>query len=440
MPRVRGINYEDPPVRYRGQRVLSLVRKLMGENDIPHDLDEEFAASVYYAFFLPYPIIERGTADDERELLKLSLLKTMVSSKKFVEARRSTLADSVSSMVAAAVMVHAFAKILSQQSGGADSNDVGSRGDEDAQQREEKLKDYVDKALEEVKEIAESTHEITSLASKFSAGNASVLNLDDAVDEVIKLAKNSDVRMILEALKTVESLDSRIAVRKKPSSRGELDGYEIGSDLERVVPMELALPEELFVAKFAERQLLLYRKVVKEDYGPFYVLLDKSGSMMGMKSLWAKAVTIALARRAVKEGREFYIRFFDSIPYPPFYFSKRVHGRDIVKMLEYLARVRANGGTDITRAIITAAEDIISRSRGRKPSDIVLITDGEDRVATEMIRRSLSRAKARLHTVMINGNNPDLRAVSERYLVTTKLDGAEALKVVSIAFGENSSD
>ena len=239
------------------------------------------------------------------------------------------------------------------------------------------------------------------------------------------------MRIILEALKSIEELDSYIKRKPFRSPRGELDGYETGSDVERVVLSELALPFDFFLVKFVENTLLLYKKVLYESKGPFYVLLDKSGSMMGLKIVWAKAVALALAQRAAREHREFYVRFFDSIPYPPLRVPKRVRGRDVVRLLEYVARVRANGGTDITRAILAATEDIVSTS-SRQISDIVLITDGEDRITIEAVKRGLARANARLHTVMIHGNNPDLKLVSTTYMTVTKLNKEEALRVISI--------
>jgi uncharacterized protein with von Willebrand factor type A (vWA) domain len=358
----------------------------------------------------------------------------MLESKKFKEMRRHTIADATTSMVASAVFLEVLLKELSSMMKPQGGESKGGKSPETQKgPQPSNLRDAVEKALSTAKDVASQAKEITNLAMRFSAGNTSILTLDDVIQDVINLARNTDVKMILEALKTMENPDAYMKIRKVRSPRGELDGYEYGNDLERVVASELALPRELFLLKFVERNLLLYKKIVSEDYGKFYVLLDKSGSMMGMKIIWAKAVTLALAQRAIREGREFYLRFFDSIPYPPLYISKRVHGRDVVKLLEYVARIRANGGTDITRAILTAVDDISSRGGTRKISDIILITDGEDKIAVDLVRRSLNKVNARLHTVMINGNNPDLKSVSDTYMVATRLDRDEALKV--IAFG-----
>jgi uncharacterized protein with von Willebrand factor type A (vWA) domain len=278
---------------------------------------------------------------------------------------------------------------------------------------------------------AETAKQIQLLAARFAAGTGSSFSLEDSVGDVLRLARNTDVRNILEMLKSIEEGETRFKRRVRKSPRGELDGYELGSDVERIVPTELALPPEFLAYKMSEGSLLLYRKVLPESHGPLYVLLDKSGSMMGTKILWAKAVALALAQRAARERRDYYVRFFDSIPYPPLKLPKNAKSRDVVRLLDYIARVRANGGTDITRAVLAAVEDIVS-GRSSGVADIVLITDGEDKVTIEAVRRGLIRAKARLHTVMIQGNNPDLRILSESYMSVVRLSREEALKVVNI--------
>jgi len=437
MASVQGIDYNTPPVKYRGERVLALARKLSSAvADLPDYMDERFAATVYYMLYLPYPLLEEPRKGDRRSLAQYMLLSAIQASPRFYRIRKHTIADATTSLVASAVLVEALARSLSQsrpgegQGGGAGEND-GSDVVEELVASEE-LEHSVERALEAVSEVVQHAKEIANFALSFSAGNASALSLEDSIQEVIALARNTDVRMLLEALKTIEEGGSRIRIRRVRTPRGELDGYEKGDDIERIVASELVLPEILFMAKLAEKSLLLYRKVLGEDYGPFYVLLDKSGSMMGMKMIWAKAVALALAQRAARERREFYLRFFDSTPYPPLHIPKRIHGRDVAKLLEYVARIRANGGTDITKAILTATDDILSSRSRRKPSDIVLITDGEDRIALDAIRRSLQQARARLYTVMIYGNNPDLRKISEAYMVATRLTREEALRVVNV--------
>jgi len=435
---LRGVKL-DPPVLYRGERILTLARKLLPRLvEPPEYIDAEFAASIYYMMFLPYPVIDGGgEPKSKKEEIQYMLLNAILASPKFRNVRQHTIADLAASTAAAAVLLETLINELSREnkpspqpspsgSGGEDRNSDGRNANE------EKLRRSVERALDAARDVAAQAKEISQFAMTFSAGSASMLSLEDSVQEVINLARNTDVRMLLDMLRTIEDTEAFVKKRRTRSPRGELDGYEKGNDIERLVPSELALPTELFLVRFAERSLLLYRKVVSEDYGPFYVLLDKSGSMMGMKMLWAKAVALALAQRAARENREFYIRFFDSIPYPPLHLPRRLRGRDVVRLLEYVARIRANGGTDISRAILTAIDDIMTSDTRKKPADIILITDGEDRVSVELIKRSLARANARLYTVMVYGNNPDLRRVSDSYMVATRPSKEEALKVITL--------
>jgi len=439
---IKGVQLTEPPILYRGERILSLVEKLTDSrslkalNDI---LDSRFAAALYYLFFLPYPIIEEKHDLPPNDMKKLQLLRIISSSIQVDTVKRYTIADSSTSMVAAAVFINNLVKELQRTTknesgkggkGNSKEEKIGMKNDNMIADDEARLRKIVEKALQESLEVTKQAKEIRNYAARFEAGTGSMLSLEDSVGDILKLARNTDVQLILETLKSVEDVEAKIKKRVRRSPRGELDGYELGADIERVVLSELALPFEAFALKLAESSLLLYRKIVQEGAGPFHVLLDKSGSMMGLKIVWAKAVAIALAQRAARERRTFILRFFDSIPYPPIKISKRIRGRDVIRLLEYVARVRANGGTDITRAILTAVEDIVN-TRDKRPSDIVLITDGEDKIAIDAVRRGLARANARLHTVMIHGNNPDLRMVSTTYMTVVKLDREDALKVIS---------
>jgi uncharacterized protein with von Willebrand factor type A (vWA) domain len=90
--------------------------------------------------------------------------------------------------------------------------------------------------------------------------------------------------------------------------------------------------------------------------------------------------------------------------------------------------VKAGGGTDIARAIMTACEDI--QGGRRRLSDIILISDGEDRISPELLSKVLKAANARLHTIMVQGHNVYLKQISYRYMTVKKLEAKEVIKVV----------
>jgi len=158
--------------------------------------------------------------------------------------------------------------------------------------------------------------------------------------------------------------------------------------------------------------------------------------MIGDKIYWARAVAIALLQRSISEGREFYVRFFDSMTHPLMKVTKRTKPSMIMKVLTYLATVRAGGGTSITNAIFTAAEDLKKGGGRRRISDVILITDGEDKINVNLLAKVKVETKMRLHTVMIQGLNQYLKKLSDRYLVVKRLDSEGILKVVDFTPAE----
>jgi len=151
--------------------------------------------------------------------------------------------------------------------------------------------------------------------------------------------------------------------------------------------------------------------------------------MDGEKILWAKAVALALYSRARRENRDFYLRFFDNIPYPLIKVIKNAKSKDVLKMVEYIGKIRGGGGTDISRSVMSACDDI-KDGHVKGVSEVIILTDGEDKIAETTVRRSLKEANATLVSVMIRGDNSDLRRVSDTYLVVYKLDQNDLLRVV----------
>jgi uncharacterized protein with von Willebrand factor type A (vWA) domain len=100
-----------------------------------------------------------------------------------------------------------------------------------------------------------------------------------------------------------------------------------------------------------------------------------------------------------------------------------------MKLIEYIAMVKNGGGTDISKALITACNDI-AKLRSKELSEVILITDGEDRIARSLVKKALQHVKTRLITVMIMGENEDLRNVSGEYFKVIKLSEKDILSVI----------
>ncbi|MBB5252913.1 vWA domain-containing protein [Sulfurisphaera ohwakuensis] len=444
---LRGIDYEDPLVRYRGERISYTLKKLSGRD---LQLDENFLIDTYYIHYLPMPIPKTKEDVPKGKEIMYRFIDMMLNSPLVEENRNYSMVNSAVSMALSVSYVQNLIEELERIKRTSQSQEErqmaeqilnglmkGSGGkqgqkqqqQQDSQQMEKLMKQVNDKALSKAIEDAESVRNLQKIIGGNGAGTGSILNFEGEIHEVLRLARNTEIKKILEFLSGMPRLGSFTKKRTTRFSRGELYGYEEGSDLERIVSSELALPEELFYIKLAESQLLLYQKRIKEVLGPIYLLLDKSGSMDGEKIIWAKAVALALYSRARRENRDFYIRFFDNIPYPLIKVPKNAKSKDVVKMIEYIGKIRGGGGTDISRSVISACEDI-KEGHVKGVSEIILLTDGEDKIAETTVRRSLKEANSTLISVMIRGDNADLRRVSDQYLVVYKLDHEDLLKVV----------
>ena len=303
------------------------------------------------------------------------------------------------------------------------------QGSQNDQKMQKFISELNKKALSKALEDAKTVSQIQQVAGGNTAGTGSSIRFGADIGEVIELARNTEIKNILKLLEGVPKVGSDSKKKDSPHSKGEIAGYTVGSDLERIVPSELALPDEALDIKLAESQVLLYEKRIKERWGPIYLLLDKSGSMDGEKAVWAKAVALSLYKRARKENREFYIRFFDYEPYEMLKIPKNPRPKDAIKMIEYIGKVNATGGTDISKAIITATRDIME-GHVKGVSEIIIITDGEDNINLENVKNAIKNAKAKVLSVMIQGNNPDLKKISNKYLTVERLDEQDLLNVV----------
>ena len=150
---------------------------------------------------------------------------------------------------------------------------------------------------------------------------------------------------------------------------------------------------------------------------------DASGSMHGPRARFRDALIIAELnnlRVKVRQGKPFdplYFSFFNDIPTELSRVDTALQAtRQIEKLFHHSP---AEGQTDISLALMSAF-DSIRAARGRDPylarATVVLITDGEDRVDMELIRRTrapMDSLDIALSFVSLGEENPDLKSLVE---------------------------
>lgn len=406
---LEGLDYSSPLVKYRGEKVLRIARLFL-QRDPP--VDYVFAADVFYAFYLPAPILREDVECSSKPVV-LSILTSHIG----VYLRSKTVLDVLASTLASSLLMsYLFEKQASTAAG--ESREPGvSMGIEDAEH-----------VLAEVARQVEVADKVRLLVGGLEPGVGSDLTLEDYSVELLRLAREADVREVLKVLGGVKRWELASSSKYTMAKRGEKLGYVLGHDVERLSPRSLAYPDEVFYARFAEGKLLLYEKGIRLSRSPIYVLVDKSGSMNGEKIVWAKAVAMALYIKATRSSRDFYVRFFDSEPHPPLKAEHARRASSGIQVLSYIARVKSSGGTDITKAISAALSD--AEREKLKELSIVVVTDGIDRVNEKLVLEKLKSTNSRLISVMVKGDNQSLRKISAHYFRVEKLSQKEILKVV----------
>lgn len=227
-----------------------------------------------------------------------------------------------------------------------------------------------------------------------------------------------------------------LALRRQSFERAseEVHSVETGREIERLLPPELlALRHPLLRRDFARRlvegslQTYRLRGLDQRGRGPMIVCLDGSSSMAGEKELWAKAVALTLLELARRQRRLFRFICFASGDTPLFTLdlNPRDHHQVRVDRTLDVAEYFPGGGTDFETPL-DAAADCLAGARHRR-GDVVLITDGECRVAPEWLERfRATKAKLgfSLFSVLIDvGPNADgtLRELSDRVTSVSRL-------------------
>lgn len=141
----------------------------------------------------------------------------------------------------------------------------------------------------------------------------------------------------------------------KNSSAEEIDRVETGDNLERVLPIELSLPEDLFYKRYATKELQQFsspgkdkpkkveehRKDPRLTKGPIIVSIDTSGSMSGQPERIAFSLLKQLLRMAKRQKRPCFLISF----------SVRAKSIDLAKprnwgKLDSFLKNSFSGGTD----------------------------------------------------------------------------------------------
>lgn len=168
----------------------------------------------------------------------------------------------------------------------------------------------------------------------------------------------------------------------KNSSTEEIDRVETGDNLERVLPIELSLPEGLFYKRYATKELQQFsspgkdkpkkieerRKDPRLTKGPIIVSIDTSGSMSGQPERIAFSLLRQLLRMAKRQKRPCFLISF----------SVRAKSIDLAKprnwrRLDDFLKNSFSGGTDGEQMLGEAIR--VLQNGTFEMADVLIISD-----------------------------------------------------------------
>ena len=270
-----------------------------------------------------------------------------------------------------------------------------------------------DQLASELAQLAFELDDDERRALELAAGCARYFDVEDALSEEIVEAETSSTR----------------PVQRRVPYPTQLMTYEPTNSLDQLNHFVLDRPGALVLDLASGRQMV--RAYLEEEPPPkpkrsqktavrVYVL-DASGSMHGARARFRDAILVS-------ELNAIRVKAKAQLPFDPLYFSffndapselTRIDNGDAAsRHIDKLFRESpAEGQTDISLALVSAF-DSIGRASGEDPylarATVVLVTDGEDGVDLELIRKTrkpYEGMEIALSFISLGEENPDLRSL-----------------------------
>lgn len=407
-------------------------------------------------------ILNEESYQSKRELTRLDDLMSAVGTIKFSEAvyewLRQADENAQKAMQKAAEEARKVMEERKRQKEAAgeqneESGDGQRRGNVDAlnkamqevanaleQQSHEQKKMLGAMLQQAMRETLETKEALQSLVGGLQPGSGAAELKKVPLRDQIRLAEVLSANQKLKRIAMWAGRFKKIAMKKQRSKHRESierSGVTMGNQVERLLPMELAMYTSPttrmdFLRRFAEGQVTQYEQAGKEELGkgPIILCLDQSSSMHGEKDSHAKGFALALMAVARKQKRDFCL-----IP-----FSTRAmcyeykKGRITLDEMAMLATTFLGGGTSFV-APLEAALDTINKSRFKK-ADIVFVTDGYSTLP-ERFRLHFNEIKqgkefSVLSILIGDGKTDTLKLFSDRVVVAADLMDEKAHVVFEI--------
>lgn len=293
-----------------------------------------------------------------------------------------------------------------------------------------------------LKAAKEDVDDAVSMAAGWGVEPGSIKKLP--IDDKLKLANllnNDKLKKIAKQLGKLRRL-AQSKRQKITSVPNEVTSIELGNDLNRVLPIELAKLGNsklkwLFMKDYLEKKLIEYEMKGKEKVGkgPIVACIDNSGSMKGDNEIWSKALALALLDIAMSNKQNMYvIHFGNSNEIQTFEFKPNDDTMSRIERIKEMAEFFFGGGTNFDRPLEEAFR-LIERDETYNKCDIIFITDGDCEISNpDEIKEMKKKFDTQIQTILL-GDGGGMDEVSDFiYTLDNILNKHKAVEVAGEIF------
>lgn len=396
------------------------IQNFITDNKSHYSEVEYLVADIFFYLFKKYPVLNEVETISSSSIPNLVVLNTLCKNENIQEIKVVTSHDEFSSLLATESLLSDVLNAI---------NTLLENHKEELT-RIEQIKEEIkktnqgeltlEKSLEKLKEFQKSLEENSSELVLKTLKNS----IDFTVNEIVGISENisqwglgsdntyqklpyeekfkiSKKLVNSEKLKEIAKLAGKVknlAFKKGNTNfkkaQSEVKSVEYGNNLSKTVFSEfikLGSPElkSTFFKDYSKKRLLQVKYGGKTELGmgPIVVCLDSSGSMSGVKEIWAKAVCLSLVEICKKGHRNLIVIHFSSrynfhSTLKLNFIGKSNHysRMEILNMAEYFE----GGGTEYEPVLQKSINTINSEPKFKK-ADIVFITDGESPIDNKFV-------------------------------------------------------
>lgn len=324
----------------------------------------------------------------------------------------------------------------------SDYEDASGELDQQLAQNSDNIRQGIRSATKDAKEQAANLEDMIE-AFGTEPGSLTRMSAEARMELAQRIVQSQKLRELAEKVGRFVRLALGEQARKIVHGTDEVHDIVQGNDINRVIPSELMLlghkkTRRLFYKRYAERELLEYelRGTERVARGAIICLIDSSGSMMGAKDTWARAIAIALLNIAAKQKRNFHAIIFsgpgDQLRFD---FPKGVaKPSDVMDMAE----AGFYGGTEVMEPINSAIDILEAQytDAGSQKGDIVFISDGISAITdewTDRFRNAKQDLAFRFYGCTIGFNSPLIDTLSDQvYSISELAHGTDTTEMFGL--------